>query len=113
MNNYFDLIINTISVSHDINKYLSLLHSRGAMAIVGAPPTPYQLHPMSLISGNRRLAGSLIGGLKLTQEMLDFCGKHKIVSDVEVIPAQQINAAYERMLANDVRYRFVIDASTI
>jgi len=75
MNNYFDLIINTISVSHDINKYLSLLHSRGAMAIVGAPPTPYQLHPMSLISGNRRLAGSLIGGLKLTQEMLDFCGK--------------------------------------
>ena len=108
----FDLLIDTISVTHDMNAYLGLLRPYGAMAIVGVPPK-LEVHPFSLISGNRRLAGSSIGGIRETQEMLDFCAKHKLAADVEVIPAAKINNAYERMLKNDVRYRFVIDAATI
>jgi uncharacterized zinc-type alcohol dehydrogenase-like protein len=108
----FDLLIDTISVTHDMNSYLGLLRPYGAMAIVGVPPK-LELHPFSLIGGNRRLAGSSIGGIRETQEMLDFCAKHKLAADVEVIPAAKINTAYERMLKNDVRYRFVIDAATI
>jgi uncharacterized zinc-type alcohol dehydrogenase-like protein len=109
----FDLIIDTISAQHDLNAYLQLLRPYGAMAIVGVPPNPLEVHAFSLINGNRRLSGSSIGNVKETQEMLDFCAQHRITADVEVIAAEQINAAYERMLKNDVRYRFVIDAATI
>ena len=83
------------------------------MVIVGVPPEPTPVAAFSLIGGNKRLAGSLIGGIPETQEMLDFCGKHRIVSDVEVIPIQKINEAYERMLRSDVRYRFVIDIASL
>jgi alcohol dehydrogenase (NADP+) len=109
----FDLIINTISAPHDYNKYLGMLRPMGAMVVVGAPPAPTPVHAMSLIFGNKRLAGSLIGGIAETQEMLDYCGKHDIVSEVEVIPAAKINEAYERMLKGDVRYRFVIDCASL
>jgi uncharacterized zinc-type alcohol dehydrogenase-like protein len=109
----FDLIINTISAPHDYNKYLGLLRVQGTMVLVGVPPEAVPVHAFSLISGNRRLAGSLIGGIKETQEMLDYCGKHKIVSDVEVIPIQKINEAYERVVKGDVRYRFVIDIASL
>ena len=108
----FDLLIDTVSAPHDLNSYLSLLRPYGAMAIVGVPPK-LELHPFSLINGNRRLAGSSIGGIRETQEMLEFCAEKKIVADVEVIPAEKINVAYERMVKNDVRYRFVIDAATM
>jgi alcohol dehydrogenase (NADP+) len=109
----FDLIIDTISAPHDYNQYLGLLRVEGTMVLLGVPPeaTPVQAH--SLIGGRRSLAGSLIGGIAETQEMLDHCARHKIVSDVEVIPMNQINAAYERMIRNDVRYRFVIDLKTL
>ena len=83
------------------------------MVLVGAPPEPTPLEPFSLIMGGRRLAGSLIGGLPETQEMLDHCGKHGIVSDIELIPIQKINEAYERMLRSDVKYRFVIDMASL
>lgn len=109
----FDLLIDTVSAPHDLNAYLGLLRPYGAMAIVGVPPKPLEVHAFSLINGNRRLSGSNIGGIKETQEMLDFCAQHRIVADVEVIAAEKINEAYERMLKNDVRYRFVIDAATI
>ncbi|HUJ25003.1 MAG TPA: zinc-binding dehydrogenase, partial [Myxococcales bacterium] len=108
-----DLIVNTISAPHDYNEYLKLLRPLGAMVVVGVPPEATPVRAMSLIGGNRRLAGSLIGGIKQTQEMLDYCGASKIVSDVEVIPVQKVNEAYERMLKGDVRYRFVIDAATL
>ncbi len=109
----FDLLIDTVSAPHDLNSYLGLLRPYGAMAIVGVPPKPLEVHAFALINGNRRLAGSSIGGIKETQDMLDFCAQHRLVADVEVIPAEKINVAYERMLKNDVRYRFVIDAKTI
>lgn len=109
----FDLIINTISAPHDYNKYLGMLKVQGTMVLVGVPPEAVPLHAISLIGGNRRLAGSLIGGIKQTQEMLDYCGAHKIVSDVEVIPIQKINEAYERVVKGDVRYRFVIDIASL
>lgn len=109
----FDLIINTISAQHDYNKYLGLLRVQGAMVVVGVPPEPTPVHAFSLIGGNKRLAGSLIGGIKETQEMLDYCAAHKIVSDVEVIPIQKINEAYERVVKGDVRYRFVIDIASL
>ena len=98
----FDVILDTVSAPHDYNGYLGLLRPYGTMICVGAPPEP---SPMS--------AFSLIGGIPETQEMLDFCGKHGIVSDVEIIPATQVNEAYERLLKNDVRYRFVIDGATL
>ena len=109
----FDLVIDTVSAPHDYNLYLGCLRAHGVMVVVGAPPVPTPVSAFALIGGNRRLAGSLIGGIKETQEMLDFCAAHKIASDVEIIPIQQINAAYERMLKGDVRYRFVIDLASL
>jgi uncharacterized zinc-type alcohol dehydrogenase-like protein len=109
----FDLLIDTVSVNHDLNAYLGLLRAEGTMVIVGVPPAPASVAAMSLIFGSKRLAGSLIGGIAETQEMLDFCGARKIVADVEVIPIQKINEAYERMIRSDVRYRFVIDIATL
>jgi uncharacterized zinc-type alcohol dehydrogenase-like protein len=109
----FDLIINTVSASIDANAYLRLLAVDGALVNVGAPPAPFSVDPMSLIYGRHTLAGSMIGGMAETQEMLDFCAEHGIGSDIEVISADQVNEAYERVLASDVRYRFVIDASTL
>jgi len=109
----FDLLIDTISVEHDLNAHLGLLRNEGAMVVVGVPPVPAPLSAMSLIFGNKKLAGSLIGGIAETQEMLDFCAEKKIAADVEVIPAPKINEAYERMLRSDVRYRFVIDAASL
>jgi uncharacterized zinc-type alcohol dehydrogenase-like protein len=109
----FNLIINTISAPHDYNKYLGMLKPHGTMVLVGAPPESTPVSAFSLIFGNKRLAGSLIGGIAQTQEMLDYCGKHKIVSEVEIIPVQKVNEAYERMLKGDVRYRFVIDCASL
>jgi uncharacterized zinc-type alcohol dehydrogenase-like protein len=108
----FDLILNTVSADLDINRYLSLLSLNGTLVVLGLPGKPYAVHAGSLLSGRRSLAGSTIGGIPELQEMLDFCGKHSIVSDVEVIKADYINTAYERTVASDVKYRFVIDAST-
>ncbi len=109
----FDLIIDAVSAEHDYNQYLGLLRVQGAMVLVGAPSKPAPVAAFSLITGNRRLAGSAIGGIPETQEMLDYCGAHGIVSDIELIPIQRINEAYERMLRSDVRYRFVIDAKSL
>lgn len=109
----FDFILDTVSAEHDYNFYLSLLKTNGVMVCVGAPPTPAVVPAFNLIMGRRSLAGSLIGGIPETQEMLDFCAERNIVSDVEVIPIQQINTAYERMLKSDVKYRFVIDMATL
>ncbi len=108
----FDFILDTISAQHDYNAYLGLLRRDGTMVLVGVPePTP--VHAFSLIGGRKRLAGSLIGGIRETQEMLDFCAAHDVAADIELIPIQQINAAYERMLKGDVRYRFVIDIASL
>jgi alcohol dehydrogenase (NADP+) len=109
----FDLIIDTISAPHDYNKYLGLLRLEGAMVLLGVPPEPTAVAAGSLIFGHKVLTGSLIGGIQETQEMLDFCSEHGIVSDIELIPVQQVNEAYERMLKNDVRYRFVLDMKTL
>jgi len=109
----FDLVINTVSAKIDVNAYLGLLAVNGTLVNVGAPPEPLPVNAFSLIGGRRSFAGSMIGGIAETQEMLDFCAEHGIVSDVEVIRADQVNEAYERVLASDVRYRFVIDASTL
>jgi uncharacterized zinc-type alcohol dehydrogenase-like protein len=109
----FDMILDTVSADHDINALLALLKVDATMVLVGGPPTPYALNAFSLILPRRNLAGSLIGGLAETQEMLDFCGSHGIVSDVEMIPIQKINEAYERMLRSDVKYRFVIDNASL
>jgi alcohol dehydrogenase (NADP+) len=108
----FDLLIDTISAQHDYNAYLRLLRPFGTMVIVGVPSQPAEVAAFSLINGNRRLAGSSIGGIEQTQQMLNFCAEHQIVSDVEVIPIQKINEAYERVLKGDVRYRFVVDAQS-
>ena len=108
-----DLIIDTVSAEHDYNAYLRLLRARGAMVLVGAPPGATSIHAFSLIGGGKQLLGSMIGGIKETQEMLDHCAKHGVVSDVEVIAIQQINEAYERVLKSDVRYRFVIDLASL
>jgi uncharacterized zinc-type alcohol dehydrogenase-like protein len=108
----FDFILDTVSADHDYNAYLNLLRRDGTMVLVGAPD-PQPLSAFSLIPKRRRLVGSMIGGIRETQEMLDFCAKHGIASDVEVIPIQKINEAYERMLKNDVRYRFVIDLASL
>jgi uncharacterized zinc-type alcohol dehydrogenase-like protein len=109
----FDLILDTVSAQHDYNAYLGLLRPRGAMTVVGVPPTATPVHAFSLIVGNRRLAGSMIGGIAETQEMLDHCAKHRIVSDIELIPIQKINEAFERVVRSDVRYRFVIDMASL
>jgi uncharacterized zinc-type alcohol dehydrogenase-like protein len=109
----FDFIIDSVSAEHDYNLYLGLLRPRGVMVLVGAPPTPSALHAFALIPGAKKLAGSMIGGIKETQEMLDYCGEHNIVSDIETIPMSKVNEAYERTLKGDVRYRFVIDIATL
>ncbi len=109
----FDLIVNTVSADLDLGAYLSLLKTDGTLVQVGAPEKPLPLAAFALIQGRRSLAGSMIGGIPETQEMLDFCGEHGLGADIEVIGADRINEAYERVLASDVRYRFVIDAATI
>jgi uncharacterized zinc-type alcohol dehydrogenase-like protein len=109
----FDLIIDTISAPHDYNAYLGLLRVDGTMVLLGVPPQPAPVAAFALIGGRRSLAGSLIGGIAETQELLDHCAKHGITSDVEVIPVQKVNEAYGRMLKNDVRYRFVLDLATL
>jgi uncharacterized zinc-type alcohol dehydrogenase-like protein len=113
MRGRFDIIIDTISAPHDYNKYLGTLRPRGAMVLVGIPPEPSPVAAGSLVAGNKILAGSMIGGIPETQEMLDYCAEHNIVSDIEVIPIQKINEAYERMMRADVRYRFVIDLASL
>jgi uncharacterized zinc-type alcohol dehydrogenase-like protein len=110
---YFDLIINTVSAQIDVDAYLGLLAVNGTLVNVGAPPEPMSLNVSSLIGGRRSFAGSMIGGIAQTQEMLDFCAEHNLSADIELIPADKINDAYERVLASDVRYRFVIDAATL
>jgi uncharacterized zinc-type alcohol dehydrogenase-like protein len=110
---HFDLIINTVSAEMDYNQYLELLKVDGTMVLVGIPEKPHQIQSFSLIMGRRRLAGSAIGGIAETQEMLDFCGKHNIVSDIDLVPIQKVNEAYERVLKSDVRYRFVIDMASL
>ncbi|MET3773786.1 NAD(P)-dependent alcohol dehydrogenase [Arthrobacter nitrophenolicus] len=109
----FDLIINTVSASIDISAYLQLLTLDGALVNVGAPAEPLPVNAFALIGGRRSFAGSMIGGIPETQEMLNFCAEHGIGADIEVIPAGKINDAYERVLASDVRYRFVIDTATL
>jgi uncharacterized zinc-type alcohol dehydrogenase-like protein len=109
----FDVIVNTISAPNDYNAYLGMLRAQGVMVLVGAPPEPTPVSAFALIGGNKRLAGSLIGGIAETQEMLDYCGARGIVADVEVIPIQKINDAYDRMLRGDVRYRFSIDLGSL
>jgi uncharacterized zinc-type alcohol dehydrogenase-like protein len=111
--NRFDLIIDTVSAPHDYNRYLGILRPQGAMVIVGVPPEPTPVAAFSLVVGNKRLAGSMIGGIAETQEMLDYCARNKIVSDIEIIPVQKINQAYERTIRGDVRYRFVIDIGSL
>lgn len=109
----FDLILNTVSANLNVNAYLSLLRVDGTLVNVGAPSEPDQYHVFSLIMGRRSLAGSLVGGIRETQEMLDFSAEHGIAPMIEVIRADQVDEAYERILRSDVRYRFVIDISTM
>ena len=111
--NSFDFILDTVSAQHDINSYLNLLKRDGTLVLVGAPEKPLPLAASSIILPRRQLAGSLIGGLAETQEMLDFCGQHGITADIEIMPIQKINEAYERMLRSDVKYRFVIDMASL
>ncbi len=111
--NTFDFIIDTVSAKHDLNAYLALLKRDGTMTLVGAPPEPAPIDAFGLIFGRRQVAGSLIGGIAETQEMLDFCAEHGITSEIEIIPIDKINEAYERMLKSDVKYRFVIDLATL
>jgi uncharacterized zinc-type alcohol dehydrogenase-like protein len=113
LQNRFDLVINTVSVEMDWNLYLGLLKVDATMVVVGIPEKPVSLAAFSLLRGRRRLAGSVIGGIRETQEMPDFCGKHNIACDIELIPIQKINEAYERVLKSDVRYRFVIDMASL
>ncbi len=110
---YFDFIIDTISAEHDYATYLSLLKTNGVQICVGAPPTAAAIHVFNLIGGRKSLAGSLVGGLPETQEMLDYCAAHNIVSDIEMIDIKDIHPSYERMLKGDVKYRFVIDMATL
>jgi alcohol dehydrogenase (NADP+) len=113
LRNSFDFIIDTVSAPHDYNLYLSMLKRDGTMILLGAPPEPSPVAGFSLIARRKRLAGSMIGGIAETQEMLDFCAEHNIMSDIELIPISDINNAYERMLRSDVKYRFVIDMASL
>ena len=113
LQNHFDIILNTVSAQHDYSTYLNLLRTNGTMIVVGVPPSPSQVPAFTLIAKRRSIIGSLIGGIKETQEMLDYCAEHNISSEVEVIPIQQINEAYERMIKGDVSYRFVIDIASL
>ena len=113
MRGYFDFIVDTVSAAHDYNMFLGLLKTNGVHICVGAPPTPAEILGFNLIGGRKSIAGSMIGGLPETQEMLDFCAEHNIVSDIELVDMKDIETAYERMLKGDVRYRFVIDMKTL
>jgi uncharacterized zinc-type alcohol dehydrogenase-like protein len=106
----FDLILNTVSADLDLEPYLSTLATDGTLVIIGLPGKPYSFNAGTMLDGRRSIAGSMIGGMPELQEMMNFCGEHNIVSDVEVIEPSYINAAYERTVASDVKYRFVIDA---
>lgn len=109
----FDFILDTIAADHDINAFINMLGRDGNITLVGAPEKPLAVSAFALLFGRRSLSGSIIGGLKETQEMLDFCGTHNITADVEVIPIQEVNAAYERLARSDVKYRFAIDMASI
>ena len=109
----YDFILDTVSAPHDLNAYLNLLGREGVLALVGAPEKPSEVEAFSLITNGRTLAGSMIGGIRETQEMLDYCAEKNISSDVEVIPIQRIDEAYERTVRGDVRYRFVIDMNSL
>jgi uncharacterized zinc-type alcohol dehydrogenase-like protein len=109
----FDFIIDTIAADHDINAYINMLGRDGNITLVGAPEAPLQISAFALLFGRKSLSGSLIGGLAETQEMLDFCGTHNITADVEIVPIQKINEAYERMVKSDVTYRFSIDMASL
>jgi uncharacterized zinc-type alcohol dehydrogenase-like protein len=113
LRNHFDFIIDTVSAPHDLNLFLGLLKRDGTLILVGAPPEPAPVKGFALIGGRKKIGGSNIGGIKETQDMLDYCAEHAIMSDVEVIPIQEINKAYERVLKSDVKYRFVIDMKTL
>jgi uncharacterized zinc-type alcohol dehydrogenase-like protein len=109
----FDFILDAVSANHDINAYLNLLGRDGNLTLVGAPEKPFAVSAFSLLFGRRSVSGSIIGGIPETQEMLDFCGAHNITADVEVIPIQKVNEAYERLLKSDVKYRFSIDMASL
>ena len=109
----FDFVIDTVSAKHELNDYLALLKRDGVLAMVGASPDPLPVNLFNLIMPRRQLAGSLIGGIAETQEMLDYCGEHGITCDIELIPIDQVNEAYERVLKSDVKYRFVIDMTSL
>jgi len=111
--NSFDFILDTVAAKHDINSYLKLLKRDATLAQVGVPADPLEVEVSNLIFGRKKFTGSLIGGIRETQEMLDFCGKHGITSDIELIPIQKVNEAYERLLKSDVKYRFVIDMASL
>jgi alcohol dehydrogenase (NADP+) len=109
----FDFILDAVSAEHDVNAYINLLRRDGNITLVGIPERPVPVAAFGLILGRRSLSGSPIGGLPETQEMLDFCGEHNITSDVEVIPIQKVNEAYDRLLQSDVKYRFSIDMASL
>jgi len=109
----FDFIIDCVAAQHDINAYITMLKRDGNITLVGAPPEPLSLPAFGLIMGRKSLSGSPIGGIRETQEMLDFCGEHNITADVEVIGVEGINEAYERVVNSDIKYRFSIDMSTL
>lgn len=111
--NRFDFILDAVSAEHDINAYLALLRQDGHMVLVGLPEKPMSVGAFALVGKRRSLAGSAIGGIQETQEMLDFCGKHNITADIERIRIDEVNEAYERVLRSDVKYRFVIDMATL
>src|SRR5437016_12166202 len=109
----FNFILDAVSAAHDVNGYLNLLRRDGTLCLVGAPEKPFPVSSFSFIMGRRSLSGSAIGGIRETQEMLDFCAEHNITSDIELIKIQQINEAYDRLLRQDVKYRFVIDMASL
>ena len=111
--NSFDVILDTVSASHDYNSYVTLLKSGGTLICLGLPEKPIEVPALNIVFTRKCVAGSLIGGLPETQEMLDYCAQHGITADVEVIPITKVNEAYERMIRSDIKYRFVIDMSSL
>jgi uncharacterized zinc-type alcohol dehydrogenase-like protein len=111
--NTFDFILDTVPAQHNINPYINLLKRDGTLGMVGAPPEPVPLEVAGLLFGRKKVAGSIIGGIRETQEMLDFCGKHNVTADIEMIGFNDVNNAYDRLQKNDVKYRFVIDNASL